>query len=77
MIARQTTSLSSMQGCGGCSSVATKASIRGECGDDGWLPCDGKMTLYRWFSSRVVPSLASFVGSRLLGWVKISVGQVI
>ena len=62
MFARQVASLTSTQGRGGGSSIATKSSVRGEFGKDGWITCDVKAPLYWWLSSGVVPSLASSVG---------------
>ena len=43
-------------------SKVTEASIRGEYNKDGWVICNGVVTLFWWFSAEVVSSLASSVG---------------
>ena len=49
MLDRREEAAASMRGCGGVSSNATEASVRGECGKDGWVPCGGVATFSRWF----------------------------
>ena len=70
-------SLKSMWGSSGGLSGSTKASVRGECGEDGWVPCGGEAPLSRWFLFRVASLLASYVGLSSSGWVKSSVGLFI
>ena len=77
MLARLVSSPVSMLVHGGGSSIATKVSVRGDCGKDGWVPSCGKVSLSWWFWDGVVSSPAIYVGSRLLVWVKRYVGQAI
>ena len=46
--------LESTQGGREGSSEATKAFVRSECGEDGWVSCGSEAPLYRLFSSGVV-----------------------
>ena len=48
MLAMQAESPASMRGHRGGFSGATKASVRVEFGEDGWVPCGSKALLY-WF----------------------------
>ena len=74
MLYRISASPSSTRGHGRGFSVATEVSVRGEHGEDFWVPCGRKAPLSPWFLAGVVPSSASSVGSSLSGWLKISVG---
>ena len=38
----------------GGSSRVTQACEKGECNDDVWMPCDGKVPLYWWFLTGLV-----------------------
>ena len=71
--ARTATSLASTRGHGGGSYGATGVYVRGECGEDGWVPRAGETPLYRWFLVRVVLALDRSVYSSSSGWVKSSV----
>ena len=75
--ARWSVSTASSRGCGGGSSVEIKASIRGECGEDGWVPSGGEVPLYWWFLAGVVSVSESSVVSSSLGWVKSAIGRTI
>ena len=74
MLARQATAPSSTQGRSRGGSKSTEAYVRGECGEDGCVPCVGIVPLSWYVSAGVVSSLAISVGSTLSGWVKSSVG---
>ena len=67
ILARWVKSPSSNQERDGGSSVATETSVRGECSEDGWVPCGGEVPLSQWFLTRVVLLAASFVESILSG----------
>ena len=73
MLSRQEASLVSTRGRGGGGFEATDLSVRDDYGEDGWVPCGGKVPLSQWFSYEVVSSLASSVGLTSSGWVKSSV----
>ena len=62
---------------GGGLSRATGASVRGDFGEDGWVPTGGKNPLSSWFLARVVLASTSSVEFILLGWVKSAVGRAI
>ena len=49
-------------------------SVRGECGDDGWVLSVGEAPLSRWFLVELVSAFAISVDSISSGWVKIDVG---
>ena len=66
----------STQGGREVSSEATKAFVRGECGEDGWVSCGSEAPLYRLFSSGVLLFSEISVGLNSSGWVKSSVGCV-
>ena len=74
VLARQAALAYLMQGCIGGGYKATDASARGECSEDGWLPCDSEAPLSWWFSDRVVSFSLIPLGLTLLGWVKSSIG---
>ena len=47
-------------------SRATEVSVRGKCGNYGWVPSGGKAPLDRWFLVRSVSASASSIGLSLL-----------
>ena len=55
----------------------TGASVRGDFGEDGWVPTGGKTPLSSWFLARVVLASTSSVELISLGWVKSAVGRAI
>ena len=70
VLSRQAAAAASTRGSSGGNYKSTEASIRGECSEDGWVPCGGLVPLYWWFFSGVVSSLAIYVGSTSSDWVK-------
>ena len=74
MLARRSTLPSSTQGHGEGLSVTNDASVRSECGEDGWVPGGGEAPFSWWFLAGVVSASESCVGSILLCWVKSFVG---
>ena len=63
MIDRLTAAVASTWGKNGGGSKATEESLRGEFGEDGWVPCGGEAPLSQRFSDREVLSSARSVGS--------------
>ena len=74
---RREASLASTQGHGRRSSVSTKASVKGDFGEDSWVPSTSEAPLSWRFLNGVVSELVISVESSSLGWAKSALSREI
>ena len=56
---------------------ATRVSVRGDYGEDGWMPSGDEAPLSQCFFAMVVSAVVSSVELSSSGWMKITVGQTL